>query len=85
MLNLFIALQDGKMGGNNSLPVVASHLMHIADARDPFIISTVFGLPANICVLWLILAGPGDKAAEVFFLLTRLFVRLPSAQQMSLR
>lgn len=48
MLNLFIVLLDGKTDGNNSLPVVASHLMHIADAQDPFIINTVFGLPANM-------------------------------------
>ena len=71
MLNLFIVLLDGKMDGNNGLPVVASHLMHSADARAPFIINTVFGLPASMCVLWLILAGPGGKAAKKSFSLNQ--------------
>lgn len=42
--------------------------MHSADAQAPFIINIVLGLPASMCVMWLILAGPGDKAAEIFSL-----------------
>lgn len=69
MLNLFIGQLDGKMDGNHSLLVVVSHLkMHSADAQAPFIINIVLGLPASMCVMWLILAGPGDKAAEIFSL-----------------
>lgn len=42
--------------------------MHTADAQAPFLINIVLGLPASMCVMWLILAGPGDKAAEIFSL-----------------
>lgn len=68
MLNLFIGQLDGKMDGNRSLLFVESHLIHGADGQTPFIINIVLGLPANMCVMWLKLAGPGDKAAEIFSL-----------------
>lgn len=54
------------MDGYHSL--LAVHLkMHGADAQDPFLIDIVLGLPASMCVMWLILAGPGDRAAGIFF------------------
>lgn len=68
MHNLFIGQLDGKMDGNHSLLTVVSHLIPCADAQAPLIINIVLGLPANMCVMWLILAGPGDKAAEMFSL-----------------
>lgn len=54
------------MDGNYSQLDVDTHLIHCADAQIPLIINIVLGLPANVCVMWLILAGPGDKAAEIF-------------------
>lgn len=66
ILHLFIGQPDSKMDGYHSLLVV--HLkMHGADAQDPFLIDIVLGLPASMCVMWLILAGPGDRAAGIFF------------------
>lgn len=68
MLNLFIGQLDGKMDGNHSLLAVVSHLIYCADVQAPLIINIILGLPANMCVMWLILAGPGDKAAEMLSL-----------------
>lgn len=77
ILHLFIGQPDSSMDGYHSLLVV--HLkMHCADAQDPFLINIVLGLPASLHVMWLILAGPGDGAARIFFVFTEPFVQLPS-------
>lgn len=68
MLYLFIGLLHGKMDGNHSLLAIVPPLSYCADVQAPFILNLIFGLPANMLVLWLILAGPGDKAAEIFSL-----------------
>lgn len=67
LLCLFIGQLDGKMDGNHSQLDVVSHLI-CEDVQPPLIINIVLGLPANMCVMWLILAGPGDKAADIFSL-----------------
>lgn len=65
------------MDGYHSLLVV--HLkMHCAETQDPFLIDIVLSLPASLCVMWLILAGPGVGAAGIFFVFTEPFVHLPS-------
>lgn len=56
------------MDGNHSLLDVVSQLTRCADAQPPLIINIALSLPANMCVMWLILAGPRDKAAEIFSL-----------------
>lgn len=68
ILNLFIGHVDGKMDGNHSLLPLASHLFHCADVQAPLIINIILGLPANVCVMCLIVAGPGNKAAEILSL-----------------
>ncbi len=68
MLNLFIGRLDGKMDGNHSLLAGVHQLFPCGDLQTPVIINIVLGLPANMYVMWLILAGPGEKAAEVFSL-----------------
>lgn len=56
------------MDGNHSLPADISHLICGAVAQAPLIINIILGLPANICVMWLILAGPRNKASAIFSL-----------------
>ena len=68
LLNLFIGKLDGKMDGNHSQLDVVSHLLCCEDIQPALIINIILGLPANMCVMWLILAGPGDKAADIFSL-----------------
>lgn len=68
MLNLYIGQLDGRMDGNHSLLDLVSHLIHCADVQAPLIINIALCFPTNMCVTWLILAGPGDKAAEIFSL-----------------
>lgn len=56
------------MDGNISLPDVPSLRLLCTNAWLPCIISVAPGLPANVCVMWLILAKPADEAADVFSL-----------------
>lgn len=59
------------MSGNPSVlcisSVVVSHLDRCPDVQAPLIININNGFPANICAMCLLLAGPGDRAAEIFF------------------
>lgn len=68
ILNLFIGLENAKIDGKLSLLPLASHLFHCADVWTSLVINIILGLPDNICVMWLIEAGPGNKALSMLSL-----------------
>lgn len=53
------------MDGNHSLLTVDYPLVVCDQTTIPFIIFIIFGFPVNVYVVWLILAGSGDKGADI--------------------
>lgn len=73
------------MDGNHSLLASISFLINCEDAQSPFIINIVLCLPANMCVMWFILAGPREKASALSYLnqaICEVFVSIASAMQL---